>query len=101
MDDNSPDGTGKIADELSKKLPIKAIHRTHNRGYGNSLLEGFHYSIKENFDIVITMDSDLSHNPSIIPDMLEEINKGHDVAIGSRRVEGGKIVGWNMWRPSL
>jgi len=97
-DDNSPDGTGKLADNLSKKYPLKVIHRTKNRGYGNSIIDGFKKAKEINSKIVITMDCDFSHNPNIIPKLIKSLNSGADVSIGSRRVEGGKIVGWSLWR---
>lgn len=98
VDDNSPDGTGQIADKLSKKYPVLVIHRTKNRGYGASTIEGFKTALNKNFDIIITMDCDFSHNPEIIPKLIENIKKGDQLVIGSRRIPGGKIIGWNAWR---
>jgi dolichol-phosphate mannosyltransferase len=98
VDDNSPDGTGKIAESLGKKYPVSVLHRKTDRGYGNSTLAGFRKVLESDFDVAITMDADLSHNPAIIPVMLKEIEKGYDVVIGSRKVKGGKIIGWNLWR---
>jgi len=98
VDDNSPDGTGIIADKLSKKYPLIAIHRTKGRGYGNSVRAGFEKAINLNLDIAITMDADFSHNPEVIPEMLDRIKDGCDVVVGSRRVGGGEILRWNWWR---
>jgi len=98
VDDNSPDGTGEIVEKLRKKYHISVLHRKTDRGYGNSILAGFRKVLESDFDTVITMDADLSHNPSIIPEMLREIEKGYDVVIGSRKIKGGKIIGWSMWR---
>ncbi len=97
-DDNSPDGTGVIADKLAKKYPVLVIHRLENRGYGNSIIDGFKKAIEINSKIAITMDCDFSHDPKLIPSMLYPIKKDYDVVIGSRRVKGGKIIGWNPWR---
>lgn len=98
VDDNSPDGTGKIADKLSKDYPVITIHRKIDRGYGNSIKDGIRKAIELNLEIAITMDSDFSHDPKMIPLMIAEIRKGYDVVVGSRRVEGGKIDGWSLWR---
>lgn len=96
-DDNSPDCTGIIAERLSKIYPMIVIHRAKNRGYGNSIIDGFKKSIAIKSEIVITMDCDLSHDPKLIPSMITQI-KNYDLVIGSRRVPGGKITGWNAWR---
>lgn len=98
VDDSSPDKTAVLAKKLSKKYPVKVVVRTKDRGYGNSTLEGFRTALRLNYSVIITMDADLSHDPQKIPVMLQEINKGNDVIIGSRRVCGGKIEGWNFWR---
>jgi dolichol-phosphate mannosyltransferase len=96
-DDNSPDGTGTIADSLAKEYPVLVIHRSKNRGYGNSIIDGLKKAIGIKSEIAITMDCDFSHDPKLIPSMIKEI-KNYDLVIGSRRVEGGKITGWNAWR---
>jgi dolichol-phosphate mannosyltransferase len=97
VDDNSPDETGKIAEKLSKKYPVVVIHRKFNRGYGNSIIEGFKRAITIRADIVITMDADMSHDPKVLPAMINALEVA-DVSIGSRRIPGGKIIGWNLWR---
>jgi len=97
VDDDSPDGTGKIADSLSKIYNVRVLHRKEKRGYGNSILAGFKKALDMRADVILTMDSDFSHNPLIIPKMLDEMPE-YDVVIGSRRVFGGKIVGWSRWR---
>jgi dolichol-phosphate mannosyltransferase len=98
VDDNSPDGTAKIAEKLANKFPIDVILRTENRGYGSSCIAGFRLALKKKFDVIITMDSDFSHDPEVIPLMLKKINLGAQVVIGSRRVGNGRVVGWNLWR---
>ncbi|MEK6885444.1 MAG: glycosyltransferase family 2 protein [Nanoarchaeota archaeon] len=98
VDDDSPDGTGEIADKFAKAYPVVVLHRKKDRGYGNSIREGVNYAVKIDSDVIITLDSDFSHNPAEIPKMLSKIEEGVDVVIGSRRVAGGKIVGWNLWR---
>lgn len=98
IDDNSTDGTGKIIDEISKNYPIIPIHRPKKLGLGSAYLNGFKISIKQGADLVFEMDADFSHDPKDISRMIEAINSGADVAIGSRRIQGGKVVGWNLWR---
>ncbi|TDA32867.1 MAG: polyprenol monophosphomannose synthase [Hadesarchaea archaeon] len=95
VDDNSPDGTGKLAEELKKKYPfLKVIHRREKRGLGSAYLEGYRASKGE---IIITMDADLSHDPSYLPELIKAVKK-HDLVIGSRYVAGGKVLGWSPYR---
>lgn len=98
VDDNSQDGTGKIADKLRKKHPVIVIHRFRDRGYGKATISGIKKGLEIHSDIIITMDADFSHDPKVIPIMVKEIQSGYDVVIGSRKVEHGKIVGWSLWR---
>lgn len=98
VDDNSPDGTGVIADGLAKEhKEVEAIHRKRKLGLGTAYKTGFKKALKNGADVVMTMDADLSHNPKDIPKLLENIGK-FDVVIGSRYVKGGKIVGFELWR---
>ena len=95
LDDQSPDGTGKIADELGVKFPgrVSALHRTGPRGLGVSYLEGFHRAIQSDYDLVCQMDADLSHDPRHLQALVAAT--GHaDVVIGSRYVPGGAIRNW-------
>jgi len=90
VDDNSPDGTGKIVDLLAKENKnIKVVHRFHNRGRGSAGIEGFQSAITEGADYIIEMDADFSHNPKYIPDLLKYA-RDYDVVIGSRYIKGGK-----------
>lgn len=92
VDDNSPDGTGDIADRLAKENPnIKVLHRYQNKGRGSAGIEGFKYALKENADYIIEMDADFSHQPKYIPDLLKHI-KDYDVVLGSRFVPGGQDI---------
>lgn len=98
VDDNSPDGTGEIADRLAQEhKEVEAIHRKRKLGLGTAYKTGFKKALKNGADVVMTMDADLSHNPKDIPKLLENIGK-FDVVIGSRYVKGGKIVGFEIWR---
>jgi len=100
VDDNSPDGTGRMAEELAQTFPnIHVIHRPQKLGIGSALKDGFEYALsKLNADIIIQMDADLSHHPAYIPRFIAKIREGYDVVIGSRRVSGGRIVGWSLYR---
>ena len=98
VDDNSPDGTGKIADDLSKKYNIDVMHRPGKMGLGTAYRDGFKEALKQGAEAVFEMDSDFSHDPKKIPEFVDSIQQGHDAVVGSRRVPGGDIIGWNWWR---
>jgi dolichol-phosphate mannosyltransferase len=92
VDDDSPDGTGQIADRLAKEDPrIKVLHRFKDRGRGRAGIEGFKFALAEGADFILEMDADLSHQPRYIPLMLEH-SREYDIVLGSRFVEGGKDV---------
>lgn len=97
VDDNSPDGTGAVADELTKKYPVKVIHRAGKMGLGSAVMEGFNLSDR---DIVGVMDADLSHDPIIIPDMIYAL-KNHDIVIGSRFNNESSVENWRLDRKLL
>lgn len=95
VDDNSPDGTGKIANNLSKGTKnLHVIHRQGKGGRGSAVLDGFKFAKKFSPDFYIEMDADFSHKPEDIPRLLAKINEGHDVVIGSRYLLGSKIENW-------
>ncbi len=99
VDDNSPDGTGQIADELSRNYPVKVIHRKGKLGLGTAYLAGFKAAIELGAEIVLEMDADFSHDPQDIPRLIKPIEQAdYDVVIGSRRVSGGNVKGWSWWR---
>lgn len=98
VDDNSPDRTYEVVEELQKKYPIILIKRPRKMGIGSAYITGFKRASDEGYDIVFEMDSDLSHNPDYIPDFLEKINQGFDMVIGSRRENGGGVIGWTWYR---
>ncbi|KPK98796.1 MAG: hypothetical protein AMJ95_02315 [Omnitrophica WOR_2 bacterium SM23_72] len=84
VDDNSPDGTGTIADELTKKYAlIKVLHRQQKEGLGKAYIAGFKEALKSNPDYIFQMDADFSHNPKYIPLFLKEI-ENYDIVLGSR-----------------
>ena len=100
LDDQSPDGTGKVADALGVTFPgrVQALHRTGARGLGVSYLEGFHRAIGTDADFVCQMDADLSHDPKYLPAMIEAAAKGADLVIGSRYLNGISVVNWPLRR---
>jgi dolichol-phosphate mannosyltransferase len=95
VDDQSPDGTGQLADELARQHQgrISVLHRTKNRGLGRSYVDGLKLAIREPVDVICQMDADLSHDPAQLPGLIAATANG-DVVIGSRYVPGGEIVNW-------
>lgn len=98
VDDNSPDGTGVVADELAKKYAVTVVHRQGKMGLGSAYIEGFRTAMKMGADLILEMDADFSHDPGDIGRLTKEAEAGHDLVIGSRRTEGGEIRGWSWWR---
>ncbi|MCD6086597.1 MAG: polyprenol monophosphomannose synthase [Candidatus Hydrothermae bacterium] len=98
VDDNSPDGTGEIAEKIAKENPrVKVLHRPGKMGLGSAYVEGFKWALKENYDFVMEMDADFSHNPEDIPRFIEKI-KEYDLVIGSRYTDGVSVVNWPISR---
>lgn len=100
VDDNSPDGTAEEVKKLQKNYSIDLIEREKKMGIGSAYVTGFRKAIKNKSDVVFEMDADYSHNPDHIPDFIEGMNK-FDLIIGSRRIEGGKVIGWNWYRKAV
>lgn len=93
VDDASPDGTGAIADGIAAGEPrFRVVHRTGPRGYAAASREGLRLALDDGYDVVCTMDADLSHDPADIPRLLASAAAGADLTIGSRYVDGGEIV---------
>jgi dolichol-phosphate mannosyltransferase len=104
VDDNSPDGTGDVADELAKKSPetVGVLHRTEKNGLGRAYIAGISRALDEGADIVIQMDADLSHPASVVPIMVETLRTTDAaVVIGSRYVEGGSAAAEWAWHRRL
>jgi len=98
IDDNSSDGTGRIADGLAGKFSeVSVIHRSAKLGLGTAYITGFKYALENNYDLVFTMDADFSHQPKYLIDLLEKA-KEYDLIIGSRYVKDGKIQNWPFKR---
>ncbi len=102
VDDNSPDGTGDIADALAARDPrIQVMHRAGKQGLGTAYLQGFRWALARDYDVVFEMDTDLSHDPKYVPDFLRAVDAGGDVIIGSRNIPGGGVEGWGLGRHVL
>lgn len=102
VDDSSPDGTGAIAERCAAELgSIDVAHRAVKDGLGNAYRFAFRRVIDEEYDVVVTMDSDFSHDPEVIPSMLARIDAGADAVIGSRYVPGGGTQDWPLHRRLL
>jgi len=99
IDDASPDGTGEIADELAAGTDrVTVLHREGKLGLGTAYLEGFRVGLDAGYDYVLEMDSDGSHDPRYLGDLLAAVEAGADLAIGSRYVRGVNVVNWPMSR---
>ncbi|UCD64192.1 MAG: polyprenol monophosphomannose synthase [Candidatus Zixiibacteriota bacterium] len=98
VDDNSPDGTGEIADRLAREEEkVEVMHRDKKDGLGRAYIAGFHWAIERQFDFVLEMDADFSHGPEYIKDFLREI-QNHDLVLGSRYISGVNVINWPMSR---
>lgn len=98
VDDNSPDGTGRLVAKMAKsneKLHI--IHREKKMGLGSAYIEGFDYALRNGYDYIFEMDADFSHDPKYIPQFLEKISS-YDLVIGSRYIKGVNVINWPMKR---
>jgi dolichol-phosphate mannosyltransferase len=102
VDDNSPDGTGDLADKMSEADPhIQVLHRTDKAGLGPAYIAGFRWALERGYDAVVEMDADGSHQPEQLPDLLAALVAGADGVIGSRWVPGGKLQNWPRSREVL
>lgn len=102
VDDNSPDGTGAIAERVGAELgKIDVVHRTGKDGLGAAYRHGFRHALDGGYDVVLQMDADFSHDPSVVPALLAGIENGADVVVGSRYVPGGSVPNWTWLRRML
>ncbi|HEY7347461.1 MAG TPA: polyprenol monophosphomannose synthase [Ktedonobacterales bacterium] len=98
VDDNSPDGTGEMADALHQRFPnVSALHRAGKLGLGTAYIAGFRYALEHGYDLVFEMDADFSHDPRYLPAFLAEAEHA-DLVIGSRYVPGGGTPNWSPFR---
>ncbi|RNE67319.1 polyprenol monophosphomannose synthase [Cryobacterium tepidiphilum] len=99
VDDNSPDGTGDLADEISRTTPrVQVLHRDSKQGLGPAYVAGFRWALHNGYDRVVEMDADGSHQPEQLPALLAALDGGAALAIGSRWVPGGRVVNWPWYR---
>ena len=98
VDDNSPDGTGKIADELSTEDPrISVLHRPGKSGLGPAYIAGFRWGLERDYDLFFEMDADFSHRPSYLHDFMRKIEHA-DLVLGSRYISGVNVINWPLSR---
>ncbi len=99
IDDNSPDGTGELADRLAQELDyVDVLHRERKEGLGPAYLAGFRRALSDGAELVLEMDCDFSHDPSDVPRLLAAVEHGADLALGSRYVPGGGVRNWGLIR---
>jgi dolichol-phosphate mannosyltransferase len=102
VDDNSPDGTASIVEEMAAELgQIKLLRRPGKHGLGSAYREGFAIALDEGYDAIVSMDVDFSHDPKALPELLALLGAGADAVIGSRYVPGGATVDWPLHRRIL
>lgn len=100
VDDNSPDGTGRIADSLVERFPsqVSVLHRAGKEGLATAYIAGFHEALTRDVDFVVQMDADFSHDPADVPRLVAAAAAGADVVLGSRYVKGGRTENWSPLR---
>jgi len=99
IDDNSPDGTGKLADRLAAELDyVDVLHRERKDGLGPAYLAGFRRALADGAELVLELDCDFSHDPNDVPRLIAAAEDGVDVVLGSRYVEGGAVRNWGFVR---
>jgi dolichol-phosphate mannosyltransferase len=99
IDDNSPDGTGAVADRLAAERPfVDVLHRPHKEGLGPAYLAGFAWALADGAELVLEMDCDFSHDPADVPRLIAAAEAGADLVLGSRYVRGGGVTEWGLAR---
>jgi dolichol-phosphate mannosyltransferase len=98
IDDNSPDGTGQLADQIAAREPrVQVLHRAGKEGLGRAYLAGFAWALARDYGLILEMDCDFSHDPRYLPGMLAAAEQA-DLVLGSRYVAGGGTVNWGLLR---
>jgi dolichol-phosphate mannosyltransferase len=100
VDDNSPDGTGEIAERLAGELPLEVMHRPRKQGLASAYVEGFKHVLDRGAGLVLQMDADFSHDPHDLPRLIAACGNA-DVALGSRYVAGGEVRDWSLPRRAI
>jgi dolichol-phosphate mannosyltransferase len=99
VDDNSPDGTGAIADQLASEIDgVDVLHRPGKQGLGRAYLAGFEHALANQAELLLEMDSDFSHDPADLPRLIQAAEQGADLVLGSRYVPGGDVTDWGLLR---
>ncbi len=99
VDDNSPDGTGRLASDLAGLNPrVHVLHRTQKEGLGRAYLAGFAWGLSNGFDLLFEMDADFSHDPKFLLDLIKAVDDGADLVLGSRYKTGVNVINWPMSR---
>ena len=102
IDDDSPDGTGEIADRLAAELPwVDVLHRARKEGLGRAYVAGFERALAAGAELVLEIDCDFSHDPKDVPRLIAAVDAGADLALGSRYVPGGGVENWGLVRRAL
>lgn len=100
IDDNSPDGTAQVVENLREQYEnrIHLIEREGKLGLGTAYIEGFKWALEQTYEYILEMDADLSHNPKDVPHLINECQKGYDLVIGSRYCKGVNVINWPLKR---
>jgi dolichol-phosphate mannosyltransferase len=99
VDDNSPDGTGVVADQIAAQdRQVHVLHRPGKQGLGTAYVAGFRWALDRDYQYIFEMDCDFSHDPKYLPEMLATAEQGADLVIGSRYIEGGGTINWGVAR---
>ncbi len=102
VDDNSPDGTGQLADSIAAEdSQVHVLHRKGKEGLGAAYIAGFRWGLEAGYDVLVEMDADGSHQPEQLPQLLDAVEQGADLAMGSRWVPGGSVVNWPLYRQAI
>ena len=99
VDDNSPDGTGALLDEIAAREPrVFVLHRAGKEGLGRAYIAGFKWALERDYGLICEMDCDFSHDPVVLPRLLQTARDGADLVLGSRYIGGIRIMNWPMHR---
>ena len=100
VDDDSPDGTGEVADRLAGELPVQVLHRQGKKGLASAYVAGFRQVLEQGAELVLQMDSDFSHDPADLPRLIAAAGEA-DLVLGSRYVPGGGVRNWSLLRQAI
>jgi dolichol-phosphate mannosyltransferase len=102
LDDDSPDGTGALAEAVGEEIgEVEVLHRPGKGGLGPAYIAGYRWAMAQGYEVVVDMDADGSHDPSMVPTLVRAVEDGADLAMGSRWIPGGRIPDWSLHRRLL